>query len=99
MYAECVSGAVVGDDCVVLVEGVRVSGSNDIMDADESCAKSIGDDRELVLSDMSLFFDWCSLHVPVPNGSSRGCGSYVFEPTTVEGEVSPVGGGHHCASV
>ena len=38
-------GAVVGDDCVVLVEGDRVSGSDDVMDADECCAKSIGDDR------------------------------------------------------
>ena len=48
MYAECVRSAVVGDDCVVLVEGDRVSGSDDVMDADECCAKSIGDDRELV---------------------------------------------------
>ena len=44
MYAECVSGAVVGDDCVVLVEGDRVSGSDDVMDAGECCAKSIGND-------------------------------------------------------
>ena len=45
LYAECVSGAVVGDDCVMLVEGDRVSGSDDVMGADECCAKSIGDDR------------------------------------------------------
>ena len=45
MYAECVSGAVVGDDCVMLVEGDRVSGSDDVVDADECFAKSIGDDR------------------------------------------------------
>ena len=44
LYAKCVRGAVVVDDCVVLVEGDRVSGSDDVMDADECCAKSIGDD-------------------------------------------------------
>ncbi len=45
LYAEYVSGAVVGDDCVMLVEGDRVSGSDDVVDADEWCAKSIGDDK------------------------------------------------------
>jgi hypothetical protein len=42
---ECVSSAVVGNDCVVLVYGDRVSSGDDVVDADEYCAETIGDDR------------------------------------------------------
>ncbi len=42
MYAERISSAVVGDDGVVLVEGDRVSGGDDIVYAYECSAESVG---------------------------------------------------------
>ena len=45
MYAECVRSAVVEDDGDVMVDGDRVSSGDDVVDADECCTETIGDDR------------------------------------------------------
>ena len=44
MYTECVGGAVVGDDGVVLVEGDGVSCGDNIVDAYECGAETVWDD-------------------------------------------------------
>ena len=76
-----------------------MTGGDDVVDADEGGAESVGDDGGVVAADVRAFFDCFGFHVAISDCCSRWGGwANIVLPLCVKQKAAR-DGGHNCARV